>query len=206
MLVAKKCKICRSLGQKILWNERCASNKCALTRRRTRPGMHGYKSKALSSYAKELIEKQKLRYFYLLKDNQLKNLLEKAKKSKETPASALIKILESKLDNVIWRLGYVNSKLQARQLISHGHFLVNKKRVRTPFYFLKPGDKIEIREQSKDIEPFKDLAKRLKIYTPPLWLKIDPHTFEGEFLRYPELSEINLPFNLDLALNFYSRH
>lgn len=205
MLIEKKCKICRSLGQKLLWNERCMSNKCALDRRRTRPGMHGWKPRALSDYGRKLIEKQKLRFYYLLKEKQLRNIIEKAKKWKEPLPVAVAKLLESKLDHVIWQLGFVNSRMQARQLTSHGHFLVNGKRVKSSFYFLEPGDIIEVKEASKDIEPLKNIEKKLKFYTPPPWLKLDIDNLKAEFLRYPELEELNLPFNVQLALEFYSK-
>ncbi len=205
MLIEKKCKICRSLGQKLLWNERCMSNKCALERRRTRPGMHGQKSRALSDYGKKLVEKQKLRYYYLLKEKQLRNIIEKARKMKEPLPNAVIKLLESKLDHVIWQLGFTQSRAQAKQLVSHGHFLVNGKRVKSSYYFLEPGDIIEVREGSKDIEPLKNLGKILKFYTPPPWLKLDHNNLKAEFLRYPELEELVLPFNVHLALDFYGK-
>jgi small subunit ribosomal protein S4 len=205
MIIDKKCKICRKLGQKILWNERCMSGKCALSRRRIRPGMHGYKPRTLSDYAKRLLEKQKIKYFYLLKEKQLKNLIEKARKFKEPLPSALVKLLESKLDNVLWRLGYSSSKLQIKQLISHGHFLVNDKKIKSHNYLLEPGDKISIKESSKNLKIFKDLDKRLKIHNVPSWLKINYNDFSGEFLRYPELEEVNLPFNVVLALEFYKK-
>ena len=118
MKIEAKCKICRRLGQKLLWNERCMSGKCALSRRRIKPGVHGYKPKPLSDFAKQLIEKQKLKNYYLLKEKQLKNFIDKAKKNKEPLPVSLIKILESKFDNVIWRAGYSLSKLQCRQLIT----------------------------------------------------------------------------------------
>ena len=205
MKIKTKCKICRSLGQKILWNERCASGKCALSRRRVRPGMHGYKSRSISDYGRQLMEKQKIRYFYLLKEKQFKNIIEKARKTKEPLPSALIKLLESKLDIVVWRLGYTHSKPQARQLIVHGHFLVNSKKVDFPNYFLKPGDMIEIKEKSKNIMIFKDLNKRLKNYQFPAWLKMNIDNLQGEFVRYPEIEEVNLPFNISLALQFYGK-
>ena len=167
--------------------------------------MHGAKPRVLSDYGRSLIEKQKVRFYYLLKEKQFKNLLEKAAKMKEPVTIALIKLLESKLDNVIWRLGYTDSRLHAKQLVSHGHFLVNGKRVKSSFIFLKPGDIIEVRSQSKNKEPFKNLQKKLKIYNPPPWLKIDINKLKGEFLRYPETEELNLPFNIPLALQFYSR-
>jgi small subunit ribosomal protein S4 len=205
MKIQAKCKVCRSLGQKILWNERCASGKCALTRRRVRPGIHAYKPRSLSDFARQLIEKQKIRYFYLLKEKQMKNIVDKAKQLKDPLPVALIKLLESKLDTVIWRLGYTHSKLQAKQLISHGHFLVNGKKINLPNYLLKPGDVIEIKERSKNLQIFKDLNKRLKLAQIPAWLKIDFNSLKGEFLRYPEIEEVNLPFNLNLALQFYGK-
>jgi small subunit ribosomal protein S4 len=109
------------------------------------------------------------------------------------------------LDNVIWRLGYVPSKLTARQLVSHGHFLVNGKRVKTPSYLVEEGDIIEIRPQSKDIKPFENLAQRLKFYQPPSWLEIDKENFKAKVLKLPSAEEISHNFNLPLVIDFYSR-
>lgn len=206
MLIEKKCKICRKVGQKVLLNERCASGKCALDRRRKKPGMHPQKRRPLSQYGKELLEKQKLRYSYLLKEKQIKNLAKKALRSKEPAPSALIKMLERKFSNVIWLLGLAPSKTTAKQFISHGHFFVNGKRIKSHSYFVEPGDTIEIREQSKEIKTLKDTADRLRKYAPPAWLKIDPQTLKAEVLRSPELEEINSPINLNLVIDFYSRH
>ncbi|GIW66224.1 MAG: 30S ribosomal protein S4 [Candidatus Parcubacteria bacterium] len=203
MKIKTKCKICRSLGQKILWNERCSSGKCALSRRRTRPGMHGYKPRVLSNFAKQLIEKQKIKYYYLLKEKQLKNFVYKAKKIKEPLPSALVKILESKFDIIVWRAGYTSSKLQGRQLINHGHFLINDKKINLPNYLLKPGDIIKINDKSKNLVLFKDLNKKIKSIQLPNWLKFDFNNLSVEFVRYPEIEEVNLPFNLSLALQFY---
>jgi small subunit ribosomal protein S4 len=205
MKLCPKEKYCRRFGQKMLWNERCSSQKCGLVRRRQRPGMHGHKPRALSLYGRQLLEKQRLKFSYLLNEAKLKNYVKLAKKSKKSAPQALIELLERRLDNVIWRLGYVPSKLTARQLVSHGHFLVNGRRVKTPSYLVEEGDVIEIRPQSKDIKPFENLAQRLKFYQPPSWLEIDKENFKAKVLKLPSAEEISHNFNLPLVIDFYSR-
>lgn len=192
----------------MLLNERCASGKCALDRRRTKPGMHtkSKRRKVMSQYGKELLEKQKLRYSYILKEKQLASLARKALKSKEPAPSALAKLLERKFSNVVWLMGYTSSKTGARQSIAHGHFLVNGKKVKSHSYVVKPKDVIEIREQSKNMQIFKDVIVRLERYTPPAWLKMDPKTLKSEVIRFPETEELNLPINFNLVIDFYSRH
>lgn len=205
MKIGPKEKYCRRFGQKMMWNERCSSNKCGLTRRRTRPGVHGHKPRNLSLYGRQLLEKQKLKFSYLLNERKMKNYVELAKKSKKSAPLALIEILERRLDNVIWRLGYVPSKLTARQLVSHGHFLVNGRKLTTPSYLVKEGDVIEIRPQSRNIKPFEDLAQRLKFHQVPSWLEIDLNTFKAKVLKLPQAEEIQHNFNLPLVIDFYSR-
>lgn len=206
MLIRQKCKKCRAYGQKLLLNERCASNKCALIRRGTRPGVHGRKPRKLSEYARQLIEKQKLRFSYLLKEKQLKKYFKLAQKSKEPTDEALMKLLEKRLDNVIYRAGYVPAKTTARQLVVHGHFLVNGRKVNIPSFQVKPGDLIEIKPKSKELKIFKDLNLRLRKYQPPAWLEIDKEKFVTKVIREPQLEDIQTPVNLDLVINFYSRH
>jgi len=205
MKIGPREKYCRRFGQKMLWNERCSSIKCGLVRRRQRPGVHGRKPKALSLYGKQLLEKQRLKFSYLLNERKMKNYVEMAKKSKKSAPLALIELLERRLDNVIWRLGFVPSKLTARQLVSHGHFLVNGRRVKTPSYLVNEGDIIEIRPQSRDIKPFENLGERLKFYQPPSWLEIDKETFKAKVLKLPQAEEIQHNFNLPLVIDFYSR-
>jgi small subunit ribosomal protein S4 len=206
MLILKKCKICRRLGQKALLNQRCASNKCAFNRRKGKPGMHSRKRRTLSQYGKELAEKQKIKYFYLLKEKQLKRLVKNALAGKESAPDTLARMLERKLLNVIWLAGYVASKTAGRQLISHGHFLVNGKKIKSHNYMVEPYDIIEINERSRQTKIFQDLNERLKNYVTPAWIKFDAKTFKAEILRLPELEEINLPVNLNLVIDFYSRH
>lgn len=206
MRLGPKCKYCRRFGIKLGLNERCLSPKCALTRRRTRPGVHGRKPHPLSLYGKQLQEKQRLKFFYLANERQMKKYVEMAKKSKKSAPQALLEILERRLDNVIWRLGYVPHKTQARQLVSHGHFLVNGKRMKIPSYLVEAGDIIEIRPGSRDIKPFEDLNERLKNYNPPAWLEIDKNSFKAKVLRLPNYEEIQHNFDLPLVIDFYSRH
>lgn len=205
MKIGPKEKYCRRFGQKMMWNERCSSNKCGLTRRRTRPGVHGHKPRNLSLYARQLLEKQKLKFSYLLNERKMKNYVELAKKSKKSAPLALIEILERRLDNVIWRLGYVPSKLTARQLVSHGHFLVNGKRMTSPSYLVNEGDVIEVRPQSRNIKPLENIEQRLKFHQVPSWLEIDPSTLKAKVLRLPSGEEIQHNFNLPLVIDFYSR-
>lgn len=205
MKITSKEKFCRRFGQKMIWNERCLSAKCGLVRRRQRPGVHGHKSRSISLYGRQLLEKQRLKFSYLLNERKIRNYVELAKKSKKSAPLALIELLERRLDNVVWRLGYVSSKLTARQLVSHGHFLVNGKKVKSPSYLVEAGDIIEIRPQSRNIKPFENLDKRLKFYQPPSWLEIDKNTFKAKVLKLPTAEEIQHNFNLPLVIDFYSR-
>lgn len=205
MLIGPKCKKCRSLGMKLLLNERCASQKCAFTRRRIRPGVHGKKPRTLSLYARQLLEKQKLRFFYLLKEKQLRKYVEMAERANLPSPEALGQLLERRLDNVVWRAGYVPAKTTARQLVSHGHFLVNGRRVKVPSYLVSEGDLIAIRPQSRDIKPFEGLAERLKRVAIPEWLSVDQNTFETKIVRLPKLEDANLPIDLSVVIDFYSR-
>lgn len=205
MKITSKEKFCRRFGQKMIWNERCASAKCGLVRRRQRPGVHGHKLRSVSLYGRQLLEKQRLKFSYLLNERKIRNYVELAKKSKKSAPLALIELLERRLDNVVWRLGYVSSKLTARQLVSHGHFLVNGKKVKSPSYLVEAGDIIEIRPRSRNIKPFENLDKRLKFYQPPSWLEIDKNTFKAKVLKLPTAEEIQHNFNLPLVIDFYSR-
>ncbi len=205
MWLGAKCKYCRRFGIKVGLNERCLSHKCALVRRRTRPGMHGRKPRVLSLYGRQLLEKQRLKIFYLINEAKMKNYVEMAKKAKKSAPEALIEILERRLDNVVWRAGYVPAKTMARQLVSHGHFLVNGKRMRSPSYLVEAGDIISLRPQSRDLKPFEDLVQRWKFYKPPSWLEINPQTLETKVLKLPSAEEIPHNFNLGLVIDFYSR-
>jgi small subunit ribosomal protein S4 len=205
MKIGPREKFCRRFGHKMLWNERCASGKCGLVRRKYPPGVHGRKSRSLSAYARQLLEKQRLKFSYLINETKMKNYVALAKKSKKSAPLALIEILERRLDNVIWRLGITNSKLEARQLVSHGHFLLNGKRVKSSSYLVEVGDVIEIRPQSRNIKNFKNLSQRLNFYQPPNWLQVDKEKFSFKVVKLPQAEEIEHNFNLSLVIDYYSR-
>lgn len=190
---------------KLLLNERCASQKCALTRRRIRPGIHGRKPKRQTLYGRQLLEKQRLRFLYMVSERQFRKYIEQAERSNLPTQEALVQFLERRLDNVVWRAGYVLAKTTARQLVSHGHFMVNGKRIKIPSYLVKEGDVISIRPQSRDIKPFEGLTERLKRVNIPDWLQIDSNNFETKIVRLPKLEEVELPIDLSVVIDFYSR-
>lgn len=205
-LLVKKCKLCRKVGQKLLLNERCSSYKCALSRRKTKPGSHGSKPRATSLYARQLLEKQKLKFYYQIKEKQLKHYVAMALKAAEPAPPALMQLLERRLDNVVWLAGLVPSRTTARQLTTHGHFLVNGRRLDVPAYLVNSGDVIELREKSKTSPFFKQQSARLDKYQPPAWLQLDPAKFRVEVARLPQAEEIQVPFDFKLVIDFYSRY
>lgn len=163
----------------------------------------------LSEYGKELREKQKLKNWYNLEENQLKKyvkeVLEKRGKSKEEPADFLIKKLEKRLDNVIFRLGFAGSRFQARQFVNHGHFLVNERKVNIPSFQVKTGDKISLVAPKIKKKFFQNLPQILKKQKLPLWLKLDSDKLEGKIIGEPSVQEIALPIEIPAVFEFYSR-
>jgi small subunit ribosomal protein S4 len=205
-----KCRICRRLGIKLfLKGEKCFSPKCPMVKRPYPPGLPGKRRKSPpSEYKKELIEKQKLRYWYGLSDSQLKKyvreVLEKRGKVEDVSA-LLIQNLEKRLDNVVYRLGFAVSRDQARQLVSHKFFLVNGKPVNIPSFSLKVGDTISLKPQKLKKAIFKDLKERLKKHQVPSWLSLDPEKFEGKVISEPKVEEVAPPVEVSAVFEFYSR-
>ncbi len=204
----KKCKSCRRLGEKLfLKGERCSSAKCAMVKRAFPPGQKPKKRRSASSeYGKELREKQKMKKWYNLSESQLEKYVEQVaeKRSKvENVSDALVQKLESRLDNVIFRLGWAKSRAQASKLVSHGHFMVNNRKVDIPSYEIKPGDVISVRPGSKKREPLKDLNAVMKNYKLPEWLAFDKE--EGKFVRNPTAAEVQLPVEIATIFEYYSR-
>lgn len=206
----KKCKICRRLGVKLfLKGERCLSQKCPIITKPYPPGEKGKRrTRQSSEYGKELSEKQKLKNWYNLKERQfrkyIKEVLEKRGKVKDAGA-LLIKKLESRLDNVVFRMGFTPSRAQARQIVSHGHFLVNEKKVNIPSYQVKKGDKISLRASSRSKAIFQNLPTTLKKYQAPSWIKINIEKLEGEIVGEPNLEEAAPPAEISTIFEFYSR-
>lgn len=209
-----KCKICRRAGKKLfLKGEKCNSPKCPMITKPYPPGQKGKRRFGrLSEYGREIKEKQKLKSWYNLSERQFRKYidysLEKAHRGSSEAVDAqelLIRKLESRLDNVVFRLGFASSRIQARQMVSHGHFLVNGKPVDIPSMELKKGDKISIRESSIDKNIFKNLSAGLKKYEAPVWLKLDVDKLEGEVLGLPTLEIASPPAEIPIIFEYYSK-
>ena len=203
-----KCSKCRRAGEKLfLKGERCATAKCAIARRPGPPGMHGAKRKKRggSEYGTQLAEKQKIKRSYGIQERQFKNYYETAAKKKGNTLNMLATLLETRFDNVAFRLGFAASRSQARQMVGHGHLMVNGRRVDIPSYQITKGDIITIRSGSISKKIFQDIKEVLKKYEPPQWLAIDKEILKGEMMRAPEMEELDVPFKLQLITEFYSR-
>jgi small subunit ribosomal protein S4 len=208
--VNSKCKICRRLNQKLfLKGERCLSPKCALVKKPYVPGPKNKKRiSKITEYGRELAEKQKLKKWYNLREKQFKNYVLDVlgKKGKMGDASSyFIKILEERLDNVVFRLGFAFSRIHARQLVNHAHFLVNGKGVDVPSYQVKKGDKISIKPSSLKLSYFQGLKTNLKNYETQKWLKLNKETLEGEVIGEPTMETVNPPAEIPSIFEFYTK-
>ena len=206
------CKICRRLGQKLfLKGEKCSSPKCPMIKRAYPPGPQKRRRRRtllLSEYGKELAEKQKLKNYYGLRETQFRKYVKEILKSRgkvEDAALSLIKKLEKRLDNVVFRLGFAKSRKEARSLVSHGHFLVNSKPVNIPSFELKKNEVVSLKETKKKTTLFKNLFLALKSYQPPLWLKLNHKKMEGQLIGEPSLEEIGPIADVSSIFEFYSR-
>ena len=200
MITKPKFKICRRLGPGVY--DKCQTSKFASST--TKFTSSGRRPKALSEYGAQLIEKQKVRFSYGISERQLSNYVKKASSIKGAgTVEKLYDSLESRLDNVIYRMGLGASRRATRQMVSHGHFIVNNNRITIPSFELKLGDVIKIREGSKNKKIFENLADRLKDYNPPVWVSFDLNTKEGKILSKPK--NIETFIDLNSVLEFYSR-
>lgn len=205
-----KCKICRRLGTKLfLKGDRCFSAKCAMVRKPYSPGpQKKKKSSPLSEYGKELREKQKLKEFYNLREAQFKKYVKEVlsyQAKGEDIGNLLIKKLECRLDNVIFRLGFAVSRAQARELVSHKHFLVNGKIVNIPSYQVKKGDVIAVKPQSLNKAIFQNLSQKLKKQKIPSWLSLNLPKLEAKVINEPSLAEVSPPVEISAIFEFYSK-
>jgi small subunit ribosomal protein S4 len=204
------CKQCRREGEKLfLKGERCLTAKCAIDRRSYAPGMHGresqFRRRRQSEYALQLREKQKARRIYGVLERQFRRYFREAERGKGLTGANLLAILESRLDNVVYRLGFADSRAQARQLVCHGHFNRNGQRADIPSMLVEPGDVISVRERSKGLVYFKDRAKELERKVVPDWMSLDALNMSGRILNLPSREEIDLPLNERLIVEYYSR-
>ncbi|MBI2025145.1 MAG: 30S ribosomal protein S4 [Candidatus Harrisonbacteria bacterium] len=194
----------RSLGTKLFLKAvRCNSPKCATVRRPTRPGLHGKGYKNFSEFGQQLREKQKVRFTYGIREAQMEKIFQKASKNPGVTGEMIISLLERRLDNVIYRLGFAASRSIGRQLVSHGHILINGRKVTIPSYGVKVGDIISIRSQSQNHPVFKDLADKLKKYEAPVWLALDPGKLEGRIISEPK--DFEAPFDINQIVDFYAK-
>jgi small subunit ribosomal protein S4 len=204
------CKLCRREGEKLfLKGERCFSPKCAVERRAYPPGQHGrmaqWRRSRTSDFGDQLRAKQKARRVYGVLERQFRRYFKQALKARGLTGLTLLQILESRLDNVVYRLGFASSRAQSRQLVSHGHLLVNGRRTNVPSMQIKPGDVIEVREGSQNKTLIKDLFAMAEERSAPDWVTRDIKNMSGGITRLPERSEIDANLNEQRIVEYYSR-
>ncbi|MCL2322116.1 MAG: 30S ribosomal protein S4 [Oscillospiraceae bacterium] len=198
------CRLCRREGIKLfLKGDRCYTDKCAVTHRGTAPGQHGKNKKKLSGYGVQLREKQKAKRIYGILENQFSKYYDNATAIKGVAGENLLRLLELRLDNVVFKLGYSDSRQQARQLVTHGHFLVNGKKVNIPSYKLNVNDEISVKESSKSVEKFKVFAANPKAV--PAFLQSDFENLKGRVVALPVREDITIPVNETLIIELYSK-
>ena len=202
----EQCRICRREGQKLfLKGSRCYSDKCSITRRNYAPGEHGQGKKKLSEYGTQLREKQKTKSFYGVQERQFRKYFEMAETKKGITGEVLLQILESRLDNVIYRAGLGTSRAQARQLVNHGHFDVNGIKTDIPSYLVKPGDVITVRENKKDSKILKENVEASSARPVPEWLEKNSEKVEVKVLRLASREDVDLPVEEHLIVELYSK-
>ena len=202
----EQCRICRREGQKLfLKGSRCYTDKCSITRRNYAPGQNGQKRKKLSEYGTQLREKQKTKSFYGVGEKQFRKYFEMASSKKGITGDILLQILESRLDNVVYRLGYGSSRAQARMLITHGHFEVNGQKVDIPSYLVKAGDVIKVREIRKDSKIIKENVEVNSSRPGPEWLEKDEKTLSGKVVRLASREDVDIPVEEHLIVELYSK-
>ncbi len=188
--------------------ERCNSAKCALTRRNYVPGFHGPKQRPnakKSDYANQLAEKQKARKQYLLSERQFRGIFDMAAKKIGNTEEILLKLLETRLDNVVYRLGFASSRSEARQLVNHGHFTVNGRGVNIPSFHVKQGSIVKIKESSKRKKKFSDIENKMKNAERPGWLHVNFEDLSGKVLHEPSAKDVKTNFDAHIIVEYYSR-
>jgi len=200
------CKLCRREGQKLfLKGERCYSNKCAIGRRPYAPGQHGAMKKKLSEYGIQLREKQKAKRFYGVLESQFRKYFEMANRKKGITGENLLQLLESRLDNVVYRMGFGTTRAEARQLVTHGHFEVNGRKVNIPSYIVKAGDAIEVSEKGKKSVRFREILDVTGSKVVPKWLEVDQENLKGKVVALPSREDIDLNIQEHLIVELYSK-
>ena len=202
----EQCRICRREGQKLfLKGSRCYSDKCSVSRRNYAPGEHGQKRSKLSEYGTQLREKQKTKAFYGVGEKQFRKYFEMASNKKGITGDNLLQILESRLDNVVYRLGFGASRAQARQLVNHGQFEVNGQKVDIPSYLVKAGDVITVRENKKENGAIKVNVEANAARPVPAWLELNNETLSGKVVRLASREDVDIPVEEHLIVELYSK-
>lgn len=202
----EQCRICRREGQKLfLKGSRCYSDKCSISRRNYAPGQHGQKRAKLSEYGTQLREKQKTKSYYGVGEKQFRGYFEMASNKKGITGENLLQILESRLDNVVYRLGFGASRAQARQLVNHGQFAVNGQRVDIPSYLVKAGDVITVRENKKENGAIKANIEANSARPVPVWLELNNETLSGKVVRLASREDVDIPVEEHLIVELYSK-
>jgi small subunit ribosomal protein S4 len=203
------CKLCRREGEKLfLKGERCFTPKCSFERRPYAPGMHGRQSqfrRKESDYALQLRAKQKARRVYGIYERQFRRYFREAQRQKGLTGLNLLILLESRLDNVVYRLGFASSRPQARQLVQHGHFEVNGQKTNIPSYLVQPGDVITVHESSRGNSHFKEVGEIVDESQVPAWLSLDLSSLSGKVVDLPSRDDIDITLNEQLIVEYYSR-
>ena len=202
----EQCRVCRREGQKLfLKGSRCYTDKCGISRRSYAPGDHGQKRKKLSEYGMQLREKQKTKAFYGVQEKQFRKYFKMAANRKGVTGELLLQILESRLDNVVYRLGFGTSRAQARQLVNHGHFEVNGQKVDIPSYLVKAGDVISVKENKKDSKIIKENVEVNASRTAPEWLEQDFKNLKGKVIKLASREDVDIPVEEHLIVELYSK-
>ena len=200
------CRLCRREGQKLfLKGDRCYTDKCAITRRAYAPGQHGQGRSKASEYGTQLREKQKAKRYYGVLESQFRGYFDMAIKRKGKTGENLLSILETRLDNVVYRLGFAMSRAEARQLVRHGHFTVNGRKVNIPSFLVKPGMIITLKESSRSLDKFKAVIEANSFRQPPKWLDYNADAFTATVTALPAREDIDLPIEEQLIVELYSK-
>lgn len=200
------CKICRREGSKLfLKGDRCLGSKCAIEKRAYAPGEHGQRRIKATDYSIQLREKQKMKRAYGILEKQFRNYFRKAESLQGMPGENLITLVERRLDNIVYRLGFTSSRSEARQLVRHGHFTLNGRLANIPSILLRPGDQVAVKVQSRELLVIQGALESAKRRTFPSWLELDAQKFTGTMKSVPTRSEVSLPIQDQMIVAIYSK-
>jgi small subunit ribosomal protein S4 len=200
------CRLCRREGMQLyLKGDRCYTDKCAIERRHYPPGQHGHRRAKLSDYGMQLREKQKVRRIYGVMEKQFRGYFEKAERQKGVTGTNLLVFLERRLDNIVYRLGFANSRSQARQLVRHNYVLVNRAKVNLPSYLVKKGDAIQVTEKGRNLPLIRDALEAAARRGCPPWLELEKEEARGRVIMFPNREDITMPIQEHLIVELYSK-